>query len=512
MPAVALLLDEEQAGSLSTEMLYHLGGYSALLDAARSRPIDASLDAVLTAHPNLLGVIGGPEDLPTRIEAAYTNHPLGIVPRLLGHIGKLEEADAAVVAAAIAENHARPALPRLLVDISELVLRDAKTGIQRVVRAVLNYLLTEPCGRRVEPIYRDRDRDCYRYARQFTCRFLDLPPLGIDDRVVDFRSSDVFFGLDLDVEVIVGEAANCWRELRHRGGRVCLLVHDLFSITRPDWFPRGHQGAHISWFRLIATEADQLIAVSRTVADEIFERVDRLRPPRTRPLSITWSHNGSDLAGSVPTQGIGSAEAVAFQRLTGQTMFLTVGTIEPRKGVSQLLDGAHILWREREVIFVLVGKRGWKVDELMARIETHPELGRRLFWFNSVSDEALDRLYGTATAAVLPSEGEGFGLPLVEAARHKTPIIARNLPVFREVGGDGAFYFDADTGEDLAAALRTWLGLNAAHKAPSPEKVACLTWRESTRRLLDTIDGRRPYRRWFPAVGRSRSNDTGYTG
>jgi glycosyltransferase involved in cell wall biosynthesis len=461
---------------------------------------------MLIAHPNLLGVIREATDLPSRIEAAYANHPLGIVPRLVKHIGLLEEADAAVVATAIAENHAHPALPRLLVDISELVLRDIKTGVQRVVRAVLRYLLTELCGRRVEPIYRDRDRHVYRYARRFTCQFLDLPPLGLDDSVVDFRPSDVFFGLDVDkVDLVTGKAANCWRELHRRGGRVCVLVHDLLSITHPDWFPRGNQGTFVKWFRLIATEADQLIAVSRVVADEIFDRVDRLRPTRTRPLDITWSHNGSDLGGSIPTQGIRCVEAAAFQRLRGQTVFLTVGTIEPRKGLSQLLDGAQILWREQGLAFVLVGRRGWNVDELIGRIETHPELGRRLFWFDSVSDEVLDRLYRIATAAVLPSEGEGFGLPLVEAARHKIPIIARNLPVFREIGGDGAFYFDADTGEDLAVALRRWLALAAAHKAPSPEKIVCMTWQESTRQLLDTLDGRRPYRRWFPSGG-SRAN------
>jgi glycosyltransferase involved in cell wall biosynthesis len=510
MPAVALLLEEERAGCASPEMLYHLGGYRAVLDAARSRVVDAPYE-LLMAHPNLLGVIREATELPTRIETVYANHPLGVVPRLVKQIGVLQEADAAVVATTIAENHACPTPPRLLVDISELVLRDIKTGVQRVVRAVLKYLLTEPCGRRVEPVYRDRHRHVYRYARRFTCQFLNLPPLGLDENVVDFRPSDVFFGLDVDkVDLVTGKAPSCWRELHRRGGRVCVLVHDLLSITHPDWFPRGNQATFAKWFRLIATEADQLIAVSRVVADEIFERVERLRPPRTRPLDITWSHNGSDLGSSAPTQGISCVEASAFQRLKGQTVFLTVGTIEPRKGLSQLLDGAQILWREGELAFVLVGRRGWNLDELIGRVETHPELGRRLFWFDSVSDEVLDRLYGIATAAVLPSEGEGFGLPLVEAARHKTPIIARNLPVFREIGGDGAFYFDAETGEDLAAALRRWLDLNAAHKAPSPEKIVCLTWQESTRQLLDTIDGRRPYRRWFSS--RAQSSNIGYTG
>ena len=60
---------------------------------------------------------------------------------------------------------------------------------------------------------------------------------------------------------------------------------------------------------------------------------------------------------------------------------------------------------------------------------------------------------------ISPSEGEGFGLPLIEAAQHATPIIARDIPVFREVAGDHAFYFDGLEASALADAIHQWLAL-----------------------------------------------------
>jgi hypothetical protein len=82
-----------------------------------------------------------------------------------------------------------------------------------------------------------------------------------------------------------------------------------------------------------------------------------------------------------------------------------------------------------------------------------------------------------------------FGLPLVEAAARGKPIFARDIAVFREIGGDGAFYFNGKRGAELAAALRTWLALWEKSSAPSSAFIDRLTWRQSTQRLYAAIQG-----------------------
>jgi glycosyltransferase involved in cell wall biosynthesis len=495
MPAVAFLPEHQPPGSPSAEARYHAGGYAALV-AARSGDVSLSPDALLAAWPNVLGVIDDPAKLVDGIEAIHAANPLAHIAELLDQLGAIEPRDRDAVTAAVADNHAAPRGPRLFVDLSELAVRgDAKSGIQRVVRGILQHLLLAPSAPRVEPIY--RDGDIYRYARAFTCRFLGLESLGLGDAVVDFGPSDVFVGLDLDATISPG-AVKLLKFHSRRGMRLVFVAYDMLPVFRPDWFPEGIAAPFGAWIRIVSELADRLVAISRATANDAMTVMDRLQPARNRPLETTWWHLGSDLAGSAPSTGIAPAHAATLARLRGRTIFLAVGTLEPRKGVEQLLDAAEELWREQDIALVLIGKNGWKVDRLMSRIAQHPELGARLFWFDSVSDELLERLYAMSTALVVPSEAEGFGLPLVEAARHGTPVIARNLDVFREVAGEGAFYFDAENGAGLAAALRVWLDLHAKREAPDPRRIATLTWRASTGRFVDAVLRPDPYRSWLP--------------
>ena len=81
------------------------------------------------------------------------------------------------------------------------------------------------------------------------------------------------------------------------------------------------------------------------------------------------------------------------------------------------------------------------IPTIVEKLRHHPELGKRLFWLEGISDEYLEKVYATCVCLIAASEDEGFGLPLIEAARHRIPILARDIPVFREVAGDHASYF-----------------------------------------------------------------------
>ena len=82
------------------------------------------------------------------------------------------------------------------------------------------------------------------------------------------------------------------------------------------------------------------------------------------------------------------------------------------------------------------------------------------------------------------SVGEGFGLPIVEAAGFKLPIIARDIPVFREIAGDNAYYFSGRTAQDLSSAIEEWLALRAVEATPKSSNIPWLTWRQSTDQLI----------------------------
>jgi hypothetical protein len=103
------------------------------------------------------------------------------------------------------------------------------------------------------------------------------------------------------------------------------------------------------------------------------------------------------------------------------------------------------------------------------------------------SDAMLDRLYAGAHVLIAASLGEGFGLPLVEAARNALPIVARDLPVFREVAGEHAYYFSGASADDLGGALKQWLELHRQARHPRSEGLPLLTWAQGTDELLEVV-------------------------
>ncbi|SFA85209.1 Glycosyltransferase involved in cell wall bisynthesis [Azotobacter beijerinckii] len=399
---------------------------------------------------------------------------------------------------ALAESIDRSIAPRLqqrqlLVDISELVQRDAKSGIQRVVRSILKeWLLNPPEGFRVEPVYASTDRLGYRYARQFTLRFLQCPESILDDEPVAFYAGDVFLGLDLQPEIIPAQR-EVYQAMRRQGVNVQFVVYDLLLLQLPHCFPEGGPRLLQRWLEVIA-EADGAICISKAVADELMAWLQAHEVVRERKFGLNWFHLGADIDRSAPTAGLPKEASNVLKLLGGRPTFLMVGTVEPRKGYGQALAAFEHLWAQgANVNLAVVGKKGWMVEALVEKLRNHPLRGKCLFWLEGISDEYLEKIYAASTCLIAASEGEGFGLPLIEAAQHKLPIIARDIPVFREVAGEHAHYFEGLAAEDLAAAIDGWLKLYEEGRHPTSDSMPWLTWEESAEQLKRVLfDSRFP--------------------
>ncbi|ROM29461.1 hypothetical protein BK645_10950 [Pseudomonas protegens] len=197
---------------------------------------------------------------------------------------------------------------------------------------------------------------------------------------------------------------------------------------------------------------------------------------------------GADISGSLPSVGFPENAQAVLEQLQARPSFLMVSTIEPRKGHAQAIAAFDALWAEGlDANLVIVGKRGWLVDSLITVLEQHPALNMKLFWLEGISDEYLEKVYASSSCLVAASEGEGFGLPLIEAAQHHLPIIARDIPVFREVAGDYAFYFEGLAPQDLATSVTQWLALFSVGEHPQSVNMPWLTWEQSAQQLKQSI-------------------------
>lgn len=400
---------------------------------------------------------------------------------------------------------------QLLVDITFLSLQNLRTGIQRVVRSVLNLLLSRSIdGYRVEPVVLTPGG--FVYARAATAAILGLD-LGIrfpEREFVETAAGDVFLGLDWNYHLGAHWPEAQFNEWRARGVRFEFVVYDLLPLQLPYSVPGPDFENFRRWAMKVCSGADRLVCISKSVADEVLAAMPELAPDRARGPAVEWFHLGADIQASLPSGGVTPAEQALLQRLSSRKSFLMVGTVEPRKGHAVTLDAMERLWRQGvDVDLVIVGRPGWMVDALIARIRSHPESGNRLSWLERASDEALGKLYQTCSAVLMASEGEGFGLPLIEAAMHGLPIIARDIPVFREIAGEHAYFWQAaDAGPQvglarprrdaevleadaaaLAEALVRWLALHALGRSPAPEGIRWITWEDSTLALLRIVFG-----------------------
>jgi glycosyltransferase involved in cell wall biosynthesis len=410
-----------------------------------------------------------------------------LLPALALEPGVPRRDDLLACAEAIACNQTLEHEPQLLIDVSELAERDSRTGIQRVVRAILlQWLKQPPPGYRVEPIRFDRATGRYRYARRFSAAFAVAPRHPAEgDALVDARRGDLFVGLDLVADRLPVD----WiAELRRRGVRIAFVVYDTLPLRNPQWWPEGTGPVFESWARAVGEHGDVVVGISRFVVDDLKLWLSERGVKAVPAARFHHFTLGADLGGTSPTRGLPADSNAVLERVRSGPSFLMVGTLEPRKGHAQALAAFEQLWLEGcDVRLVIIGRPGWMMEETISKLRSHPERGVRLFWLENASDEYLELMFGATTALLAASEGEGFGLPLIEAARHGLPLVARDLAVFREVAGEHPTYFSGRSSSDLADVLRAWLRSPEA-SARCSFRPSLLTWAESAQQLWMALE------------------------
>jgi glycosyltransferase involved in cell wall biosynthesis len=219
-------------------------------------------------------------------------------------------------------------------------------------------------------------------------------------------------------------------ELQKRGTPIVVNVYDILAITNPDWFPPGTAERHfLPWLKAVCHYASDIIVNSEATLDQL------------RAFDLTKSFKGEI---HVAPLGVPfNSPPLDLKKIPGQT--LIVGTIEPRKGHADILQAFDEMESRNENISLhIVGRQGWMVEGLINQISNHPSLNKTLFWHSNCSDSKLHALYAESEVTLVPSLGEGFGLPILEAANFGSKVLARDIPVFRELESDQIHYFDSD--------------------------------------------------------------------
>lgn len=459
-----------------------------LRESGLSRARDYSWEE--SARQFLTIISSAKTDIPS-LPDRYARDPIDLAINDLARISRrLDGRHRIDLARSIADTFPPPGRPTIYLDVSSIILDDHRSGIQRVTRAISREMLrAETPGYDVKLVWTTPTSNGFRVASDFMHKLHDVRS-SHEDQWVEFKRNDILLMLDLHPGVTINHQGH-FRNLRAKGVKVYHVVHDILPVQMPDFFWPESCAEFRTWLEAIS-HSDGALCVSKTVAGELRDYLTRFGKKRALPFKIGFFHNGADIENSAPTRGRPDDADQVLAALAARPTFLMVGTIEPRKGHRQALLAFAELWRSGlDVNLVIVGRlggQGWDTSAITALLDDADGQRERLFWLSNVSDEYLQQLYAAASCLIAASEGEGFGLPLIEAAQENLPILARDIPIFREVAGNHATYFENSTDHRvLASAINAWLSHWHIGTHVRAEDMPWQTWQRSAEQIFHVI-------------------------
>lgn len=265
--------------------------------------------------------------------------------------------------------------------------------------------------------------------------------------------------------------------------RPVVMLHDIIPISHPHFCRDGEKARHETRVKTMLRIAHAVIGNSQDTLDRLHNFARGVGMAVPQALAV-WP--------GTPCMTLPPA-----QRRPLSDEFIVLGTIEGRKNHMLLLNVWDRLVREegrKAPKLVIIGRRGWACDDVLARLAAGG-FGDRVLETGALDDADTALRMAGATALLFPSHAEGYGLPLVEALDAGLPVIASQLDVFREIGQGIPDLLPPD---DLGA----WTQVVRAYAAPnSPARAAQMArlagfrvpdWQghfAKVERFLGTIDG-----------------------
>lgn len=345
--------------------------------------------------------------------------------------------------------------PDVLIDVSRLIWRwwrgGLPTGVDRVCLAYLDHF------RRRSSAVIQRGGRYFVLSERDSDRLFDL----LARRPSGFRSAFVRFALTafpratrtpgkigllyLNVGHTGLDQPSLGPWIARAGVQAVFLIHDLIPILYPEYCRPGEAAKH----ELRIANALRITAGLIGNSEATLVDLKNFAAARGLPMPPAIA---SPIAGPpVPPD--------VRPRRFDRPHFVIVGTIEARKNHDLLL---HI-WKRFGVaagdvpLLVIIGQRGWEAQSATAMLDHDPDLRGNVMELGRCSDEDLASIVAGARALLMPSFAEGFGLPVAEALELGTPVIASDLPVFREFAGDIPTYLDCLDGIGWEAAIRAFM-------------------------------------------------------
>ena len=233
-------------------------------------------------------------------------------------------------------------------------------------------------------------------------------------------------------------------QLKQAGVKIAKLHYDIIPLLFPETTHPDTVNVFTEHFSSHLEHSDILLCISDTTLQDVTQYCvqAKIDSPTLTTIQLGSNIQFSDQSASLwpPNRRMGDF---------GQYL-LTVGTVEPRKNYSLLVDAFNLIRKNCKLNLIIVGKVGWQSESILKKICDHSEYGTRIHHLDTVSDFQLGALYRNAWLNVIPSFYEGYGLPIVESLSRGCPTISSNAGSLREVGAGHVRFFSPYYAKELA--------------------------------------------------------------
>ncbi|MFO0922750.1 MAG: glycosyltransferase family 1 protein [Pirellulales bacterium] len=283
-----------------------------------------------------------------------------------------------------------------------------------------------------------------------------------------------------------------WKAAQHarqQGAVVATLIYDLIPLTHPEFVGAKRCAGFREYLHHAIENSDILTSISATVSDELERYIDANRATLKRiPTHLNHFTLGAEFHRAKGEVRTGLKELFPNEPAKQQKPpYLMVATFDPRKNHRYLLDAFDRLWNDgSDAKLVLIGRVGSLCEDLIQRIQNHPQIGKQLFAFHDVQDFELQHCYQFCRGVLFPSIVEGFGLPIVESLWFGKRTFASDTPIHREVGKEDCIYFDLADPQSLATKIQAWEKQAENSELTLPTRRP-FTWKESSIQFLSQI-------------------------
>ncbi len=258
-----------------------------------------------------------------------------------------------------------------------------------------------------------------------------------------------------------------WLE-RRRDVKAVFFVHDLLPLEMPEYFRFAEEERHRRRMANVARFAAGAIVTTAVVKEALTDHLLRL-----------GRSNVPILVAPTPMSPVFFGRRDADPALGGAPYFVICSTIEPRKNHMMLLN----VWRElvrrdgaSAPRLVVIGNRGWKFGAVIDMLERCPAMRSHVIEVSGLSTPGLRRLLDGARALLMPTFGEGYGLPVHEALAAGVPAIVSDIPAFRDFASPLLTRLSPIDGEAWLSAIRSAAARTSRTDDPLPATSIATTW------------------------------------